>query len=95
MITQVAGDGVASRAGFSVGDEILAIGEVRLRAAQLDSRLAQYQPGTSVSVLVARRDELVRLNITLGSETRRRWVLETRPDISADQQVRLNGWLPQ
>jgi predicted metalloprotease with PDZ domain len=95
LVTQVAADGVASRAGFNVGDEILAIGEVRVRAAQLDTRLAQYLPGTAVSVLVARRDELVRLNVTLGSEIRRRWVLETRPDISAEQQTRLSSWLPQ
>ena len=95
MVTQVAADRVASRAGFNVGDEILAIGEARVRAAQLDTRLAQYYPGSDVSVLVARRDELVRLNVTLGSETRRRWVLETRPDISAEQQARLSSWLPQ
>jgi predicted metalloprotease with PDZ domain len=95
IITDVVRDGPAFAAGFKSDDEILALGEIRIRATQLESRLASYQPGTSVSVLVARRDALLRLNVTLGSETRRRRVLETRPDITTEQQTRLSSWLPQ
>lgn len=94
VVTQAAGNG-ASRAGFLVDDEIVAINELRVRAAQLESRLAQYQPGSSISVLVARRDELVGLIVTLGSETRRRTMLDPRSDVTAEQQAHLNSWLPQ
>ena len=95
IVSAVAPDSPASRAGLVVDDEILAVGDVRVRAAQLESRLAQYQPGSSVSVLVARREELLGLILTLGTETRRRWVLDPRPDITAEQQARLSSWLPR
>jgi predicted metalloprotease with PDZ domain len=95
IVTQVARDSPASVAGLSVDDEILAIGDVRVRPSQLEGRLAQYQPGTSVSMLIARRDELLRLDVTLGSETRQRWMLEMRNDVTPEQQARLNSWLSQ
>ena len=80
-------------AGIDVDDEILAIGEFRVRAGDLDARLARYQPGDKVSILVARRDELRRLELKLGVEPPRSWVLEARPDATADQQERLRAWL--
>jgi predicted metalloprotease with PDZ domain len=95
IVTAVARDVPASPAGLNVEDEILAIGEVRVRASQLESLLTQYQPGTSVSVLLARRDQLLRLNVVLGSETRRRWMLEMRSDGTPEQLVHLNSWLSQ
>jgi predicted metalloprotease with PDZ domain len=95
IITDVVRDGPAFVAGLKADDEILALGEIRIRATQLESRLASYQPGTSVSVLVVRRDALLQLNVTLGSDTRRRRVLETSPDMTTEQQTRLSSWLPQ
>ena len=80
-------------AGIDVDDEILAIGEFRVRAGDLDARLARYRPGDKVSILVARRDELRRLELTLGVEPPRSWVLEARPDATAEQQERLRAWL--
>jgi predicted metalloprotease with PDZ domain len=95
MVTAVGHDGPPSLTGLEVDDEIVAIGESRVRPSQLESRLAQYQPGTSVTVLIARRDQLLRLNIVLGSETRRRWMLEMRRDATSEQLAHLNSWLSQ
>ncbi len=55
-------------AGFNVGDEILAIGDYRVRPDGLSKRLEYYRPGETVSVLIARRDRLMRLDATLGQE---------------------------
>jgi predicted metalloprotease with PDZ domain len=95
IVTAAGGDGSPSSTGLNVDDEIVAIGEIRVRPGQLDNRLAQYQPGTSVPVLIARRDQLLRLNIVLGSETRRRWMLEMRRDATSEQLAHLNSWLSQ
>jgi predicted metalloprotease with PDZ domain len=63
-------------AGLNVDDEILALDEYRVRAERLDSRLEQYRPGDRVSVLVARREQLMRLDVTLGAEPPKTWRLE-------------------
>jgi predicted metalloprotease with PDZ domain len=76
-----------------VDDEILAIDDVRVRADGLAGRLDQYRPGDKVSVLVARRDRLLRLDVTLGAEPGRAWRLEPLPNASEEQKKRLTAWI--
>jgi predicted metalloprotease with PDZ domain len=73
VVTEVHRGTPAYAAGINVDDEILAIGEYRVRADQWDARLDQYRPGEQVTMLVARRERLVRLPLTLGAEPERRW----------------------
>jgi predicted metalloprotease with PDZ domain len=68
----------AFAAGLDVDDEIVAIDNVRVRADRLDERLEQYMPGDRVSLLVARRDRLTSVDVTLGSEPLKIWRLEPR-----------------
>jgi predicted metalloprotease with PDZ domain len=63
-------------AGVNVDDEIVAIDDVRVRVDGLDHRLEQHAPGERVSLLVARRDRLSRLEVILGAEPPRTWRLE-------------------
>jgi predicted metalloprotease with PDZ domain len=93
LVTQVRRGTPAYEAGLDVEDEILAIGDYRVRPEQLDARLEQYRPGQVVSLLISRRDQLMRLDITLGAEPPRGWTLEARPDATPTQQARLAAWL--
>ena len=52
-------------------DEILAIDEFRVAADRLDARLDQYRPGDRVRVMLARRDQMLGLVVTLGTEPAR------------------------
>jgi predicted metalloprotease with PDZ domain len=79
-------------AGLDVDDEIVAIGDYRVRADQLTARLENYRPGDQVSLLVARRDKVLRLNLTLG-ETPTAWQLVLKADASAAQKRHLDDWL--
>ena len=81
-------------AGLNVDDEILAIGDYRVRADQLSARLDNYRPGDRVSVLVARRDKLMRLELTFGEEPGK-WQLELKTDATAAQKQHLDDWLGQ
>jgi predicted metalloprotease with PDZ domain len=83
----------AYKAGLNVGDEILAIGDYRVPPDGLDARLQKYQPGQKVSFLVARRDRLTRLDVTLGGEPAESWTLEIDPDAGKTQKQRLRAWL--
>jgi predicted metalloprotease with PDZ domain len=78
LVSQVRRDTPALSAGLNVDDEIVAIDRVRVRAERLDERLEQYAPGDRVSVLVARRDRLLSLDLVLGAEPPRTWRLEPR-----------------
>ena len=77
--SQVRRDSPAQAGGLNVDDEILAIDEFRVRADRLDNRLDQYRAGDRVSMLVARREQLLRLEMTLGVEPPRAWRLEVNP----------------
>jgi predicted metalloprotease with PDZ domain len=83
----------ASAAGVNPGDEILAIDDFRVLPEDLAARLAAYRPGRKVVLLVSRRDELKRLDVTLGEEPPDRWTLGARPDLTPQQRGRLMKWL--
>lgn len=95
VITSVRRGTPAIEAGLNVDDEILAIDEVRVRADGLAARLDQYKPGDKIAVLVARRDKLTRLDVTLGAEPGRAWRLEPSPTATAEQKARLTAWMDQ
>jgi predicted metalloprotease with PDZ domain len=93
VVTQVRRDTPAVAAGLNVDDEILAIDDYRVRADRLDNRLEQYRPGDKVVLLVARREQLLRLELTFGTEPTRAWRLEVNPSASEAQQSSRGRWL--
>ena len=93
LVSTVRRDGPGWKAGLNVDDEILAIGDFRVRADRLDDRLQQYRAGDKVTLLVARREQLTRLEMTLEREPPRAWRLETTLTPTADQSQRLSRWL--
>ncbi|MGH2670626.1 MAG: M61 family peptidase, partial [bacterium] len=102
VITRVDGRLLVSRilrgtpaydADLATDDELIAIDDFRLGRDGLDGRLAQYHPGDKVTLLISRRDQLRRREITLGAAPARGARLEIRPDVSAEQTTRLEAWL--
>ena len=73
---------------MNVDDEIIAIDDVRVRADGLAARLAQYRPGDKISMLVARRDRLTKIDVTLGADPGRPWRLESAPNATDEQKAR-------
>jgi predicted metalloprotease with PDZ domain len=93
VVTQVRRDGPAYAAGLNVGDELIAIGELRVSPDGLSKRLSFYQPGEKVSLLIARRDQLMRLDATLGQEPTPEFRFEIDPNASDAQRQHLRLWL--
>jgi len=91
VITSVRRDTPAISAGLNVDDEIIALDDVRVRADGLTARLDQYKPGDKISVLVARRDRLMKIDVTLGAEPGRAWRLEPLANATAEQTAHLNA----
>jgi len=59
--------------------------DIRVRADGLSARLEQYRPGDKVLLIVARRDRMMRVEITLGAEPARVWRLEVSPSVTEAQ----------
>jgi predicted metalloprotease with PDZ domain len=95
LVTQVRRATPGYDGGVNTDDEILAIDEFRVRADQLTMRLEQYRPGQKVSLLVARRERLVRLDVVLGSEPDDAWRLEVDPSATTEQQAHRKAWQGQ
>jgi predicted metalloprotease with PDZ domain len=93
VVTVVRRGTSAHEAGLNVDDEILAINDVRVRADGLVARMEQYKVGDSIRLLVARRDRLTTLDVTLTGEPGRPWRLQPRPDQTAEQKAHLEAWL--
>jgi predicted metalloprotease with PDZ domain len=93
LVSQVRRDTPAYAAGLNVDDEIIAIGDFRVRADRLESRLEQYTPGDRVTLLVARREQLLRIEVTLGSEPAREWRVEVNPSAPDMARAQLARWL--
>lgn len=93
VVSQIRRDGPAARAGLNVDDEILAIDDFRVRADRLEDRLQQYRPGDMVTLLVARREQLMRLELALEREPLRAWRLEIAGNPSREQAQQLSRWL--
>lgn len=93
VVTQVRTGTPASDAGLSADDEILAIDDYRVRADQLLARLGNYHPGEKVTLLVARLDYLMRLEVSLKAEPAKRWKLVVRKGATPEQTAHLNSWL--
>ena len=93
VVTQVQRGSPASLAGVNADDEILAMDEFRVRADRFDNRLEQYKAGDTVSVLVARREQLHRLDVSLGAEPVANWRFEIDPGASESQRRRFEAWL--
>ena len=93
VVSQVRRETPAFAAGLNVDDEILAIDDFRVRADRLENRLEQYAPGDRVTLLIARREQLLRLDVTLGSEPAREWRLEVNASATDTAKAQLARWL--
>jgi predicted metalloprotease with PDZ domain len=82
----------AFEAGIAVDDEIIAIDDFRVRPDHFAQRLESYRPGDKVSILLARRDALMRIDLILGDKPKN-WALEIRPDATGEQKQNFGNWL--
>jgi predicted metalloprotease with PDZ domain len=65
VVTAVLDGSGGAAAGLMPGDEVLAIGDERLTRSTLESLMSSFSPGEETSVLVSRRDKIIRLDIKL------------------------------
>lgn len=93
VVSEVRSDGPAAAAGLNVDDEIIGIDAWRVTPASWRDRLKHFGVGAVTSLLIARRETLLRMQVRLGEEPSRAWVLRPVKDPNAAQQANLEAWL--
>ncbi|MBN9417681.1 MAG: M61 family metallopeptidase [Candidatus Eremiobacteraeota bacterium] len=96
VVTSVRRGTPAYEAGLNTDDEILAVNDYRVlpdKVDRLEDRLRQYSPGATVSVLVARREKLTRLNVRLAKKPTDSWALEVNPEADERAKQHREAWL--
>jgi predicted metalloprotease with PDZ domain len=93
VVTQVRRETPAYEAGLNVGDEILGLGDYRVPPEGWKERLKAYRPGQKETLLLARRERLMRLPVVFGEKPKLRWKLEIDPAATLEQRAHLEDWL--
>ncbi len=93
VVTAVRTGTPAAVAGLYVDDEIIALNDYRVPPDRLATRLAAYAVGETVTLVVARRERLVSLPVTLVAPPKEPGRLRVRPDATALQKARLQAWI--
>ena len=93
IVTRVPRETPGYDAGFNVDDEIVGIDEYRVNSEDWSQRLGLYKPGDTVRVLIARREQLMELDVQLGEEPADEWKLVPVEEASAEQNRNLDAWL--
>lgn len=80
-------------AGLNLDDEILAVNGYRVPAGEWEKRLAQYRPGDTLSLLIARREKIETIEVSAGEAPSETWKLEVDPEASEEAKDRFREWL--
>jgi len=86
-------DSPAEIAGLAAGDVAIALDNLQLTARNIDSRMQEYHAGDRVTLTVFRRDELIRLSVTLMAPPADTCYLTEEEDCSSAAEQRKRAWL--
>jgi predicted metalloprotease with PDZ domain len=92
VVAGVARETPAYGYGFNVDDEILAVDKYRVKAGQWGSRMGQYKPGAKAVILIARRDELRKIEVVFKRKPATRYQLKVNRQSSSGVTNR-KSWL--
>jgi predicted metalloprotease with PDZ domain len=92
-LTTVREGGPAEAAGLAAGDVVIAIDDRRVRAGNVEKRLARFEPGTAVPLAYFRRNELRSTTIVLAPAPLDTCTLSLRAGIDDSVRDLRDHWL--
>jgi predicted metalloprotease with PDZ domain len=93
VLNRVVAGSPAERAGLSPGDEVVALNDLKVSAANFDKRLSECHVGEKVVLRVFRRDELMSLPLVLQQAPEDTCYLTIDDDASAAAESNRRSWL--
>ena len=92
IVSSVTPDSPAYEAGIQTDDELIAVNDFRL-SGELSKRLEQFEVGAPVEVLLSRRGQLLRVDVTPIVENEFDWNLDFLEAPNERQEKLLQSWL--
>ncbi len=92
IVSSVTPDSPAYKAGIQTDDELIAVNDFRLNG-ELSKRLEQFEVGDPIEFLLARRGQLLRVDVTPAIENEFDWSLDFIEDPNKRQEKSLRSWL--
>ncbi len=92
IVTRVERNSPATQAGLNTKDEIIAINGFRLNG-NFSTKVRQAEIGDELEMIVARRQEVFQLKMTVGGKTSLSWRLRRATRASRKQQSRYSDWI--
>jgi predicted metalloprotease with PDZ domain len=93
VVSQVPRHTPAYAAGLNVDDELIAWNGFRVQASKFVERVRQTPCGTEVPVVVARRERLLTLGVTVQATPHPQWHLAVDDGANAAQRAARESWL--
>lgn len=86
----------AEEAGVNADDEVIAVGGFRVEDADgLRARIHDHRPGEVVRLTLARRGELVAVDVPLSEAPPDRYEIDVRADVGEEERAVYRAWLGQ
>lgn len=95
VFNRVTAGGPAENAGIAPGDEAVSIDDLRLSAANIETRLREYQVGDEVTLRIFRRDEMMSFKLLLEEPPLDTCYLVIDESASDSAQKKRDAWLLQ
>ncbi|MBC8118408.1 MAG: M61 family metallopeptidase [Burkholderiaceae bacterium] len=92
-VTHVFDGSPAQAAGLSGNDVLVALGGLRVTAANLDTLLSRYATGDTVTIVAFRLDELLSFDVKLAARAPIKYALEIDPKSSLAVRRLREGWI--
>ena len=94
IVSSVAPDSPAYKAGIQTDDELIAVNNFRLDG-RISGRLKQFEIGEPLEILLSRRGELLRIELTPEAKTKFDWTLKFAKEPNKRQKRSQESWLGQ
>jgi predicted metalloprotease with PDZ domain len=93
IVKNVVPDSPAWHAGLTFGDDLVAVDGTRVNAATVGKRLADAEPGKTVSVAFFRKEELRSARFRMAQNPERRWTFSVDKEAAPERRRLRHGWL--
>ena len=94
IVSSVAPDSPAYKGGIQTDDELIAVNNFRLDG-RISGRLKQFEIGEPLEILLSRRGELLRIELTPEAKTKFDWTLKFAKEPNKRQKRSQESWLGQ
>ena len=94
-VTAIAPDSAAAAAGLDIGDILVSMDGDRIEPASFNDRFREKKIGSTIQLVVTRRDRLISLSVPVGSREPITYSIREKPNATDLQKQIFTSWLAE